>query len=218
MSLIIGIETSCSKYGLAIGRDGELAFSSEQVSGPPSRDLAMVLNCGLREANATLRETAGIAVNIGPGGLSAVRAGVAFANALAFALQKPILPLNYFSVVGVQASRTTDLPVISALPAPGGRAYVGLFVNGSVRMARAGDPKLILPIIAGDLDEAAVAGRLRSCISALLPELRVVDTEIEAPCPSTLVEIAGSVVERTDLWKAQVMPLDENAELFHEKA
>src|SRR3989344_8451627 len=53
------------------------------------------IKLALKNANITLREISGIAVTAGPGLITSLMTGVDTAKALAFALNKPIMPINH---------------------------------------------------------------------------------------------------------------------------
>ncbi|MEI9994709.1 MAG: tRNA (adenosine(37)-N6)-threonylcarbamoyltransferase complex dimerization subunit type 1 TsaB [Rhizomicrobium sp.] len=219
MSLLLGIETSSSEYAMALGRDGKIIFDSAPLyRDRAARDLSLILDRALAELQIQVADIDGIAVNVGPGGLGAIRAGVAFANALSFALGKRMLPMNFFELAGVQAQRQFERPVLTAIPASDGMAYLGLFENGRVQEARFGRFEDLVGQVAAGRGSLAAAGRLRGAVSKMLPDVDVADTQIDSPSPATLIAAAAAALHRPELWVSQVVPLNEEAELFHAKA
>ena len=53
-----------------------------------------------------------MAINVGPGSLTFVRAGISFVNALAFSLKVSIYPFNWFEIIAAQTRDVTELPVL----------------------------------------------------------------------------------------------------------
>src|SRR6185503_5554168 len=102
------------------------------------RTLGALLECGLEAVGAPAGEINGIAINVGPGSLTFVRAGISFVNALAFSLNVNIYPFNWFEIIAEQTRAMTELPVVCAVPASNDNAYVGLIRGESVEIMRFG--------------------------------------------------------------------------------
>jgi tRNA threonylcarbamoyladenosine biosynthesis protein TsaB len=216
MTLLLGIETSSPRFGVVLGEGDAVRFdSSLHAADLPARDVAGLVRFALEHAGASARDVGRIAVNVGPGGLGSIRAGVAFANALAFSLGVPICPLDHFEILGTQAARDTHLPVLCAVSAAAGQAYVGLFRNGAVTGMRFGPLASLVAETAAGLDEVAVVGRLRGRMAALLPGTRVVDTGIETPDPAILLPVSAAACARPGGTLAQVAPINEQSAIFH---
>src|SRR6185503_16330115 len=125
MSLIVAVESSSNEYRVVIGRDGEAIFDSAVNNCElPFRTLGALLSCGLETIGATTSEIKGVTINIGPGSLTFVRAGISFVNALAFSLNVGIYPFNWFEIIAAQTKGATELAVIAAVPASNDNAYV----------------------------------------------------------------------------------------------
>jgi tRNA threonylcarbamoyladenosine biosynthesis protein TsaB len=194
-------------------------FDSARGGGLPSRDIAGLVSQGLGIVSAKVSDITAIAVNIGPGGLSYVRSGVSFVNALAFSLGVPIYPFSYFAIIASQARRHTALPILCAVPAAGDQAYVSLVSGGSAGEAmRFGPLAAVLAEMSGSLTEIAIAGRIRHRLSVLLPHVTVVDTGIEKPDANVLFEMAYLAREQGVPPVAQANPLNEQAAIFYERA
>src|SRR5215813_7774882 len=113
MSLLLAIESSSNVYRVVLGRDGEVIFDSAVTDCNPShRTLGALLECGLETVGARASEINGVAINVGPGSLTFVRAGISFVNALAFSLNVSIYPFNWFEIIAAQTHERTELPVI----------------------------------------------------------------------------------------------------------
>jgi tRNA threonylcarbamoyladenosine biosynthesis protein TsaB len=214
MSLCLAIETSSGAYSVALGENDQVRFdSTDRKCTRSSRDLAWLVGYGLESIGASYRDIKAIGVNIGPGGLSSTRAGVSFANGLAFSLQIPLYAFSYFEIVARQIPRSEELATLCVVPAAAGNAYIALAANG-VRISRFGpfEPTLSAAVTASA--DIAVAGRLRERVANLLPHCRIFDTGIDAPDVSVLLQMTQSKLRESAQSVTQAVPLNETAEDF----
>jgi tRNA threonylcarbamoyladenosine biosynthesis protein TsaB len=217
MKLLLAIETSSDEYRAVLGCDGRLLFDSALDSGSPtSRDIATLVSHGLGLVSAHVSDIAGVALNIGPGGLSYVRAGVSFVNALAFSLGIPIYPFNFFEIIASEARKQTELPVLCAVPAANDHAYVGLVNGASVEVMRFGRLPSVVAEISDGLAQVAVAGRIRHRVASLLNRVMVIDTGIEKPDASVLFDLGYQAFAGASTPATQVSPLNDEAGIFYE--
>ena len=199
-----------------IGRDGEAIFDSAvDKCELPFRTLGALLECGLELIGAPASEIKGVTVNVGPGSLTFVRAGISFVNALAFSLKVSIYPFNWFEIVAAQTKDVTELPVIAAVPAANDNAYVGLIRGESVEIMRFGPLHEALAKVSGGVSEVAVVGRIRHKIAVLLGDARVVDTGIETPDARVLLRLAHNTSKSGDRATVQVEALNDQSEVFY---
>ena len=182
MSLILAIESSSNEYRVVIGREREVVFDSsvDECEGA-LRTLGGSLACGLERLRADASEIKGVAINVGPGSLTFVRAGISFVNALAFSLKVNIYAFNWFEIIAQQTKNATTLPVLGVVPAANENAYVGLIKGASVEIMRFGPLHKVVGEVGSALAEVAVAGRIRHRVASLLPDVKIVDTGIENP-------------------------------------
>ncbi len=214
MSLLLAVESSSNEYRVVLGRDGVAIFDSAVDKCDLSfRTLGGLLECGLAAAGAPANEIKGMAINVGPGSLTFVRAGISFVNALAFSLKVGIYPFNWFEIIAEQTRETTELPVVCAVPASNDNAYVGLIRGESVEIMRFGRVHEALAKVSDGLGDVAVAGRIRHRLATLLGEARVVDTGIENPDARTLLRLAWTNRDRST---RQVEALNDQSDVFFE--
>ena len=204
MSLLLGIETSARDYRLALGDATDATVeTAEEVSAARSTSLADMLRRALSRRDAEAGEIEAIAVDLGPGRLTSVRAGVAFANALGFSLSVPVLGFSVFELLAREAD--SDLPLLAVLPGPSGRTYVGLVQDGVLTKARLGT----LPDVLDGLPRhVALAGGHRDRARERFPE--AIDTGLDTPDPRTLLTRVGDA--RPPF--APVSPLNDDSEAF----
>jgi tRNA threonylcarbamoyladenosine biosynthesis protein TsaB len=217
MSLLLAVESSSNVYRVVIGRDREVVFDSTVDDCEASlQTLGGLLSCGLETLNAEATEIEGVAINVGPGSLTFVRAGISFVNALAFSLKVNIYPFNWFEIVAQQTKNATNLPVLCAVPAANDNAYVGLLRGASVEIMRFGPlHKAVVDVSAG-ISEVAVAGRIRHRFASLLNGVKIVDTGIETPDARVLLALAFEAHESGGHATTQVEALNDQSDIFYE--
>ena len=214
MSCFVAVESSSNEYRVVIGRAGEAIFDSAlDQCELPFRTLGALLECGLERVGASASEIEGVTINIGPGSLTFVRAGISFVNALAFSLKVNIYPFNWFEIIAAQIE--TDIPVICAVPASNDNAYVGLIRDARVEIMRFGALSEAFAKVNGDFGEVAVAGRIRHKLAALLGEARVVDTGIENPDARVLLRLGYRAWKDGEGSRGQVEALNDQSEVFY---
>lgn len=217
MSLLVAVESSSNEYRVVIGRDGEGVFDSAEADCElPFRTLGALLSCGLERVNASASDLSGITINVGPGSLTFVRAGISFVNALAFSLKVSIYPFNWFEIIAAQTRDTTELPVICAVPASNDNAYVGLIRDARVEIMRFGPLPEAFAKVSSEFPEVAVAGRIRHKLAALLGEVKVIDTGIENPDARVLLRLAHEAWSSGDRSTVQVEALNDQSNVFYE--
>ncbi len=215
MSVFLAIETSSNAPAVALSIDGVVVFNSLSRPDPaPNAELGAMAAEALRTGNVTVRDLTAVGVDTGPGGLGAVRGGVAFANALTYGLGIPVKGFSFFESVGRQLAGRTDAAVIGAVPAAGENVYLGLYRNGVVERARFGEPKDIAGAFS-DVAEALVAGRVRAKAAGWLPHCRVQDSGVEAPDPATILALLQDMpADALGPW-TQAEPLTDTSAFFH---
>jgi tRNA N6-adenosine threonylcarbamoyltransferase len=112
VSLILGIETSCDETGVAIVADGRKVLSNEvasqidihRVFGGVVPEIAsrqhttiisQIAQKCIGDSGHTAEDITAIAATCGPGLLGSLWVGLNFAKALAYAWQKPFIPIHH---------------------------------------------------------------------------------------------------------------------------
>jgi len=217
MSLLLAVESSSNVYRVVIGRDREVVFDSTIDNCEASlQTLGGLLSCGLEKLNAQASEIEGVAINVGPGSLTFVRAGISFVNALAFSLKVNIYPFNWFEIIAEQTKNATNLPVLCAVPAANDNAYVGLLRGASVEIMRFGPLQKAVADMAAGISEAAVVGRIRHRFASLLNGVKIVDTGIENPDARVLLQLGFAAHESGGHVTTQVEALNDQSDIFYE--
>ena len=217
MSLLLAVESSSNEYRVVLGRDGEAIFDSAVNDCDPAlRTLGALLECGLDVVGARPNEIKGLAINVGPGSLTFVRAGISFVNALAFSLNVNIYAFNWFEIIAAQTRETTELPVVCAVPASNDNAYVGLIRGATVEIMRFGRVDEALARVSDGLFEVAVAGRIRQRLATLMDGVSVVDTGIENPDGRVLLNLGYEAWQNDRRATKQVEALNDQSDVFFE--
>jgi tRNA threonylcarbamoyladenosine biosynthesis protein TsaB len=209
MSLLLAIETSGARYGLALGAEGRVLFECAE-GAENERDLAAMLRGGLETVGADVSKIGAVAVDIGPGSLGSLRDGVAFANGLAYARALPVIAFQSFELIGAVAHRATGLPVLCVRRANEGLVYAGFYDGARVVRMRHGARDDVVPAVA-DGEALALAGSFRELA---LPGVRLVDSGVEAPLARKMIELGVAGRAAHDALRSPALPLTESAAAF----
>ncbi|MDR2131227.1 MAG: hypothetical protein LBP56_08735 [Odoribacteraceae bacterium] len=159
--LTVAISTSSGQRALVIGEEGRVLFDSTTVAFPAGAELVEMLAGGLARVGREPRAIGSVVVDVGPGGTSRVRTGVAFANALAYALDVTVCPVSSMELAGLDAWASHRLPVIHTVKSIRGTAYVGLADGERSRALEYGAVAEIVPRLASGAGALVVMGSHR---------------------------------------------------------
>ena len=224
MNLTLVVETSSIDYNLVLGNSSEIIFDSRHSNYDlDSKDLSSCLSFGLNFLNKKISDIGDIVVNIGPGGLSSVRGGVAFANGLSFSLAVPMVSYTSFDLLGYEAWKVEKSPVVCSIPASQGNVYLGLYHVGKVVTMRYGSPRQALESIITSLHEIdtsnkiTIAGKNFSDACDILSGYTVkavANSQCEA---RTFIEMRRLGLT-SKLQLSCAIPLNEQSEVFYESS
>jgi tRNA threonylcarbamoyladenosine biosynthesis protein TsaB len=207
--VILAIETSSINYAAALcTADEMIACRVLRRDDPAFAGIGALVAEALALAGKEFGDIERLAVNAGPGNLGSVRAGVAYVNGLGFALRRPILAANSLALLALEV----DQPAVLCLRnAGGGEVYAGIFPRGAMRH---GPLTTVVPALAGELAEVAVAGSFRAEAIAALPRVSAKDSGVEYPDVLTLQRFLSTA--RDADWADVVSPINEGSAVFHE--
>jgi len=143
-AVILGIETSCDETAVAIVKGGREILADEIISSATEHarfggvvpEIASRVHTtailtatenALKSAKLTMDDIDAIAVTEGAGLLGALLVGVSFAKALAFATNKPLVPVSHIKghiSASYLADKTLEPPFITILASGGHTAIV----------------------------------------------------------------------------------------------
>ena len=143
-AIILGIETSCDETAVSVIKDGREILANQVISsmtehvrfGGVVPEIASRMHTtailtateeALKEANITKDNIDAIAVTQGAGLLGALLVGVSFAKALAFAWEKPLIPVSHIRghiSASYLANKELKPPFITILASGGHTAII----------------------------------------------------------------------------------------------
>lgn len=125
---LLAFETSTEACSVALWRDGAVV---ERFEVAPRRHAELALPWAealLAEAGVVRAQLDAIAVGRGPGAFTGVRLGVAIAQGVALALDKPVVAVSTLLALAARAPSAATR-VLAAIDARMGEVYLGAFVR-----------------------------------------------------------------------------------------
>lgn len=162
---ILGIETSCDETSAAVVQNGRVISNiissqlihrdfggvvPELASREHERLIVSVVDAAVNEANIQKNDLDIIAATAGPGLIGAVMVGLCFAQGMAYALQKPLVPVNHIEAHIFSAFIRDD----SDTPPPE-NDFISLTVSGGHTMLCIVNQDLSYKVIGRTIDDAA---------------------------------------------------------------
>jgi tRNA A37 threonylcarbamoyladenosine modification protein TsaB len=216
MGLVLAIEASSRTYAVAAGAgDSPAALRRSHRGDPDWAGIGDLAARTLAVLNARFRDVETIAVDVGPGGLSSIRAAVAYANGLAFSLGVKVFPVSSLELMGIAADEASADPLLSLKRGPGETVYAGMYANGEMIQMRYGPIGAIVPEMAGGLATVRLAGMPADAVADLVPEVTVTDTAIREADVAVLYVTARAGARDPERTADIVTALNEGSPIFH---
>ena len=192
MSLVLAVESSSGVYSVAIGTaEGKIARRVARRDEPGFAGLGKMVDLALADLGSEVADLYQLAVDIGPGNLSSVRAAVAYVDGLAFSAGLQIFCVNSLELLAAEYSRQASLPVLCLRKGHGGSTYLGLYRGlQPIRLAFAELRSTVLSLC-GPMPDLAVAGGSAAAIAAMLPDTNVIDAGLAHPDVDVLLQMAS---------------------------
>ncbi len=146
MPTVLAIESSSDTCSVAL-LHGDDHWQRESVPGErQSERLLSWVDALLVDAGVSASAVDTLAVTIGPGAFTGVRLGVAMAQGLAMAWDRPVVPVSTLMALA-SGLMPSELPVLAAMDARMGEIYAGWFRASAVAAAPEliGEEKLLAP-------------------------------------------------------------------------
>lgn len=128
MTTLLALDTATEACSVALLHNGEILSHYEVIPRlHAQRVLPMVQNL-LAEAGVTLSALDAIAFGRGPGAFTGVRIAIGVVQGLAFALERPVLPVSTLATIAQRAHREHGVTqVVSAIDARMDELYWGCY-------------------------------------------------------------------------------------------
>ena len=125
----LAIRTSSGPYAIGLFDHDLNLLAQKSLGASEARQttLGSLLQDCARISDRPIDEISEILVDLGPGGLSSTRAGVSFANALAYGMRVKLLGVSALWMQTYDARANYHAPILSMRPAPGGQSIWALF-------------------------------------------------------------------------------------------
>ncbi|HEY5987563.1 MAG TPA: tRNA (adenosine(37)-N6)-threonylcarbamoyltransferase complex dimerization subunit type 1 TsaB, partial [Streptosporangiaceae bacterium] len=175
-----------------------------------------MVSSAVAAAGASFSDIQTIAVDIGPGSLSSVRAAVAYANGLAFSLGIAVFGANSLELMAAEAREIQPSPALCLRKGEAGNVYAGVFTDDRDGQLRYGPFQDTITALAGEHGKITVAGAHRQAVAALLAQAHVCDTGIEQPSVLTLYAMMRAQHDQPGRLVPIASPLNEGSMVFHE--
>lgn len=201
--MILAIETAVESVGVALGdHRGVLAHTAMTSDRRHAETLAPMIEFLLAQTGATTADLSGITVDVGPGLFTGMRVGISTAQAMAWALDIPVVPLCSLDVLARRVMDSSDT-VVTAIDARRGEISWALHVpRPGGALSRLGDPVVgphddLVEILLDRAEPVLCLGtgveRHRDAF-AELPLVRVADPETRIPDVTDMIAMAAPVL------------------------
>jgi len=140
---VLALETSAKAASCAVLADGVPAASAWQCTGlTHSRTLQPMISDMLRNGEMTIAEMDAIAVAAGPGSFTGLRIGIAAAKGLAWAAEKPCIPVSTLEAMAWPLAHLEGT-VVCAMDARRQQIYNAVFLAGGGTLTRLREDRAI---------------------------------------------------------------------------
>lgn len=216
MKLALAIEASSAVYAVALGDANVPAIHRECRRDDPSfAGIGEMVSSCVAVAGAGFPGIETIAVDIGPGSLSSVRAVVAYANGLAFSLGVMVFCANSLELMAAASREIQPSPALCVRKGEAGNVYAGIFTEDQCPQLRYGPFQDTVAALAGEHSKITVAGAHRQAVADLLAGAHVCDTGIEQPSVLTLYAMMQAQRTQPGRLVPLASPLNEGSRVFH---
>ncbi|MGI8328971.1 hypothetical protein ACRYCC_03340 [Actinomadura scrupuli] len=216
MTWLMALETSSRNYSVALGTGSSPEVFLERSRRDPAFDGIAGMARELAEAQGvSLRDLGSIAVNAGPGDRISVRAGISYANALAYSLGINVRAVDGLELMALEAAPGRDQAVISLRKAGGADVYGAISRPGEDLRYRYGAISEVVPALVRGCDRVLVAGSYDAAEVGRFAEVEFADSSVVVSSARTLFRrIQGEAVGAAPV-TSSVSPVTEEAGIFH---
>ena len=182
MELTLAIETSSATYGAAVFDTRRIhATRTVQRTDPAFVSIGELVAACVGSAGLEFDAIGRVSVDLGPGNLGSVRAGVAYANGLGFSLGIPVVGVDSLRLLALTAHPAGESPVLCVRKSASGQVYAGLFTPDGRAAYRHGPHAETVRSLAAGQDTLVLAGSLIKETRQFLGDLAAVDSGVAVP-------------------------------------
>ncbi|PSS49016.1 tRNA (adenosine(37)-N6)-threonylcarbamoyltransferase complex dimerization subunit type 1 TsaB [Pseudomonas sp. BBP2017] len=137
MTTLLALDTATEACSVALLHDGKVSSHYEVIPRLHAQKLLPMIQQLLADAGTTLAAVDAIAFGRGPGAFTGVRIAIGVVQGLAFALERPVLPVSNLAVLAQRALREQGVSqVAAAIDARMDEVYWGCYqeVDGEMRL------------------------------------------------------------------------------------
>ena len=146
MSTLLALDTATEACSVALLHDGKVTSHYEVIPRLHAQKLLPMIQQLLADAGTTLQAVDAIAFGRGPGAFTGVRIAIGVVQGLAFALDRPVLPVSNLAVLAQRAYREHGASqVAAAIDARMDEVYWGCYRETAGEMRLVGAEAVLPP-------------------------------------------------------------------------
>ncbi|MCR8722048.1 tRNA (adenosine(37)-N6)-threonylcarbamoyltransferase complex dimerization subunit type 1 TsaB, partial [Pseudomonas syringae] len=149
MTTLLALDTATEACSVALLHDGKVLSHYEVIPRLHAQRLLPMIKELLAEAGVAMSALDAIAFGRGPGAFTGVRIAIGVVQGLAFALERPVLPVSNLAVLAQRAFREHGVSqVASAIDARMDEVYWGCYRETAGEMRLLGNEAVMAPELA----------------------------------------------------------------------
>jgi len=147
LPIVLALDTATEQCSVALSVRGQLHSEAVATARGHAEIILSMIERMVAKAGITLADVDAIAFGRGPGAFTGVRLAVGVTQGLAFALNKPALPISTLAAVAQQAidELSAGEHVLVCMDARMGEVYTAAFVKADGQLKRVGDEQVCAP-------------------------------------------------------------------------
>ncbi|WP_213876960.1 tRNA (adenosine(37)-N6)-threonylcarbamoyltransferase complex dimerization subunit type 1 TsaB [Pseudomonas sp. dw_358] len=146
MTTLLALDTATEACSVALLNDGKVLSHYEVIPRLHAQKLLPMIQQLLSEAGIALSAVDAIGFGRGPGAFTGVRIAIGVVQGLAFALDRPVLPVSNLALLAQRAWREHGASqVAAAIDARMDEVYWGCYTEQAGEMCLAGDEAVLAP-------------------------------------------------------------------------
>jgi tRNA threonylcarbamoyladenosine biosynthesis protein TsaB len=209
MTTLLALDTATEACSVALLHDGRVLSHYEVIPRMHAQRLLPMIKDLLAEAGIALSALDAIAFGRGPGAFTGVRIAIGVVQGLAFALERPVLPVSTLAVLAQRALREQGASqVAAAIDARMDEVYWGCYREQQGEMCLQGVEAVLAPELvclpAAASGDWLAAGTGWGSYAARMPVKPLAPPQVLLPHAQDLLALAGFAWAR-----GEALPADE---------